>query len=1085
MCISTGHAAATKIVTRRVSSRTKPAGIKEGVMGMVGPTGEPLSRSTPPSAEQLQDRVTTAQGTVNSDKSALQAVLGTLAQDLSEGPQIDSLTHHASLLQAQLNRDEATRKKDQTALDQVLQKTLPQQTDQAIEQYGEAVAHAPGAPSFQTAATHLQKATFNEEVLTYEQTHGLPSTAPGSKQWQQDAQELLGDTGALQAVGKAVAGRHLGESTAGGLDLQHFQGTPSQKLDLLKTVLLLEPAQAGAILQEPAVQQLLQTTVESVATTYKQSATNKPYAAPLAASSSLAAAVQGLPPAYAAEILQKGMKTIQEIASYSYQFPAGPWSRSRSRSVPPGLSAFDEIFANLSTAVGAAGSPVLAEQVARSYTKTLIASAHPPDPSAFLPTLHAQGPTASVMGAVSFAMAQGASPDLALALAAQAQRIGQTAIATSIVTKVTAGLRQEGARIHKLQGAIAQDISQFNSVAEPIVEAQGLLTPQELQKVLTDYQPVKGTLSKMLKDVGALNSMVEQLQGLPPSMQGFVQGLLSSVGENKDNQEAVTIIARAYPNSVAGALGKPEPGSTVPSPSAGGFDAATFAFWTDHAVRDGDMLSALAGAYLTANVLPAFGQLVMTHNSPQAVDEVKSVLTDLRGKAAGLFGLPQGQADDGVNELRAILQKALDGGKGQKSTMEAVAAQVKELNELPFSEGPGGVAFKTLGALLGGFALVGGGLASGTPPSTADMLNFGSNLFGTTAAVGDLLATVAGNESLARVSALFEGLGGSLDTATFIASGFLAIGQNKKIDGALSFLGGLGSAAATVGSRLGIADLTPLGIGLAIVSSVFIYAHTQREQNDSDSEAAKQVLMSAGLPESLAETLSSNGLRNTLSLQSNLNLSPANIRALANLNPAIFTDPASTQGFISIAKAVGVSGTNTLTFAKAVADDAKNQGLDYLTMFRNWNFELAPVASQSGKDADLFGRFASAFPTAGKLVATPSAAARLQAELDYSAVAGDIDRASAIAKFLQQPPTQTPSLGPLGSIQFPSQDYRAQMINLMQQNGSLDGWLKMIAGFHNQVWSQAAQVAVQDATSGKNPLITLTPAESQDLKALS
>jgi hypothetical protein len=58
------------------------------------------------------------------------------------------------------------------------------------------------------------------------------------------------------------------------------------------------------------------------------------------------------------------------------------------------------------------------------------------------------------------------------------------------------------------------------------------------------------------------------------------------------------------------------------------------------------------------------------------------------------------------------------------------------------------------------------------------------------------------------------------------------------------------------------------------------------------------------------------------------------------------------------------------------------------------------------------------------------------------------------------------------------------MIQLLQQNGSLGHWLHTIAASHNPGWSQAATQAVHDATSGKNPLVTLTTEEKQNLGSL-
>jgi hypothetical protein len=59
-------------------------------------------------------------------------------------------------------------------------------------------------------------------VFDYERTHGGDAAAPGSKQWNQDAQRMLGDSGALQTARAEVAQNHVQELPGSGLNVQRL-----------------------------------------------------------------------------------------------------------------------------------------------------------------------------------------------------------------------------------------------------------------------------------------------------------------------------------------------------------------------------------------------------------------------------------------------------------------------------------------------------------------------------------------------------------------------------------------------------------------------------------------------------------------------------------------------------------------------------------------------------------------------------------------------------------------------------------------------------------------------------------------------
>jgi hypothetical protein len=99
---------------------------------------------------------------------------------------------------------------------------LSQQTSQALTAYGQATSNAPGALSVTAATANLQSATFNEEVMDYEQSQGDLYAAPGSAKWQADALTMLSNSGALHVARDSVAQKHAPELSANGLDMAHF-----------------------------------------------------------------------------------------------------------------------------------------------------------------------------------------------------------------------------------------------------------------------------------------------------------------------------------------------------------------------------------------------------------------------------------------------------------------------------------------------------------------------------------------------------------------------------------------------------------------------------------------------------------------------------------------------------------------------------------------------------------------------------------------------------------------------------------------------------------------------------------------------
>ena len=188
------------------------------------------SASSPPSPKQLQGKENSAQTAVNQDESSLQSVERALSQAETRAAaqenynvrQMLNLEAEIGALQARLATDKSALANDHAALNKSLASEIPDATTAAISAYGKAAAHTPGAPSLATASSNLQSATFNEEVLTYEQANGGDCWVPGSSQWQADAQKLLAAPDTLDTVRDEVAARHMASLAGNGLDPQHF-----------------------------------------------------------------------------------------------------------------------------------------------------------------------------------------------------------------------------------------------------------------------------------------------------------------------------------------------------------------------------------------------------------------------------------------------------------------------------------------------------------------------------------------------------------------------------------------------------------------------------------------------------------------------------------------------------------------------------------------------------------------------------------------------------------------------------------------------------------------------------------------------
>jgi hypothetical protein len=465
------------------------------------------------------------------------------------------------------------------------------------------------------------------------------------------------------------------------------------------------------------------------------------------------------------------------------------------------------------------------------------------------------------------------------------------------------------------------------------------------------------------------------------------------------------------------------------------------AFWADQGARDHDLTSALTSAYLVNNVMPAFNQLRVSHDDPAAVAGVNAVLDDLQAKASGLLGIPQDEVDKSVGELREILSTATQKGSGTDLT-ELVTKQVGELKELPFSSGLAGGTFHLLGASLAIAATVGQiGVANNTR-SMGDIVGAFSQAASVSSSVANAVsfgiksAPVSSGGSIANLGDAAETFGeaadklaGGLDVYSFLLNSADAFSSHDYLAGTLNAVGAGGAALALVGEG---SSLGPLGTAVAIFAAGGLYLESEHAEMSHYSGVADTFLKDAGLKPAVAGALSSDGLQEASQIQQQLGLSASQLQSLAAQHPEVFNSGKGyAQGFIAVASAAGVSGSNVAGFLNTVAQENPN----YLTLFANWNNSSA--LSGQAQPAYLYQDLVGGFPNAKSFlqqhlpqVTGAAADNRRQADEDYELNSGF--GPEAIATLLKNNSNPT---------------YQAEIIGLMQKNGTMANWVKGVGTF--------------------------------------
>jgi hypothetical protein len=750
------------------------------------------------------------------------------------------------------------------------------------------------------------------------------------------------------------------------------------------------------------------------------------------ASQRLAGITADLPPEYAALIVKQSMPTIQKIAGVD-----GNYSGSGG-------------FTNLSKVVDALGdtpeAQALTKQIAQGFREQFNRWEGRFDDT------HS--------GYIKAAVEAGASPKLALALAAQLKADGQAEQAGVVLRSIERG-------VETLQGKIKQDAGEYTELTKDlswlVANSKDKLTPDQLKKAIDAYVAKQGPQwqnklneveERMTSDVKTFATDAGQLEGLPDDLKQTAPDVFEQL-ENVVNDEtvksAIDFSASRDPSIFEG-----EAGDKFMSLLVEVFHGSK------------DFLQSVSKAYVAGHVLPAVEDLNALH--PDTVARANKALDDLSRHYLAL-GLPAKDvnADIGkLKELVAIANTTTDPDVGISNYKNITKMQDKlgELKELTQNAGPMGLAFRVIALGISGKAALNSASESFDDPDFQNVLGTLANSVGlATDAVrfGAAIKQVNTNGDLMKWAVDGgEKLFGFLTAAYFIAGSFKDASEGDAPAVTFDLAGAGGAALAAFGEGLG-AWTGPVGWAIVTVSILGVEAARQGHELRHHTEIADDFLKGAGIDQDTAESLSGDGLDEATTLQTQLHLSAKQLQDLAAKHPEAFTNAGVTQSVVDAANACGIKGGDVVTFLDAVEKDNPN----YAQVF-DANRSHTDGAHKLSYAATLFGLVQS-MPTAGALVRQlspglvgPDADARRQADVAYE---GSNRSQEQVA-------------GLLASTHNAA--YQAEIINLLKHTNNLDTFVQaMGTNDHYNGWPEAARAAIQSAANAG----VLTPAQAQNYLA--
>jgi hypothetical protein len=847
-----------------------------------------------------------------------------------------------------------------------------------------------------------------------------------------------------QAVLQGAIGDYQIQRQADDLIPQFYGSfTPKDKLNSLMQSLQGEPAAVvDRVMQNPSVQQWLTDAVSWVAEPYKgvsaQDAKENQQAAADTAQN-LADVTSGLPPAYAARVVQQSMPAIEKITGVDALYS--------------GSSA----FTSLSRVVGNLGdtpqAQALTKQIAQAYRGQFDTwTGFFDDPRS---------------GIVKAAVGGGASPKLALALADQLQSSGKSDEAGAILRSVESGAET-------LQSHIGDDMKEYSELTKDlswmVANSKDKLSATQLQQAINTYiakQPpewqnqLREAQNKLMEDTRTLNEDIAALQSVPDGERiapDALENLRVNIGENETTQKAIEFTSARDPSIFAGEGG-----------------SKTASFWAEAGHKSKDFINSLAQAYMRGNVLPVLGNV--NPNDPANLAKVNRVLQDFQSKASSMLGIPQNEVDAGVAKLKDLLHtlqttKITAESRDGMEELKRVTDDLQELKDLHFTNGVGSLAFRTMAFGLSGAVVLNQlheTIENRNAQNIIGSLGLSVGVVQDAAGFGATVGLLDKDSGLGKWGLAAGWLGehtesfvGLLNIAYYAAGAWQNFSGGQPVTGTLDLFGAGGMTLATFGEAMGLGSWAgPVGWGVTILATGGIYLAERREEIDHHTDIEKDFLAGGGVDEKAAAALSSDGLQEANKVQQQLKLTPDQLQDLAGSHPELFNlGPGVTQSVIDVVKACGIQGLNVKGFVDALAQDHSDytRRFDGLTESYQGTHPLSYQASLAEMVLHQYPHTVSFLQQHAPGVLTAAAQSRRSADQQWES---------------------NPDRSPLGIANLLSGHdaaFQSEVIQIMQHSGSLDRWAKSLgSAYAGSSFAATGRSAIQAAQSSG----VLTPIQAQ------
>lgn len=923
--------------------------------------------------------------------------------------------------------------------------TPQERTDDALDAFLAAQSQADGSPG---AQGNLDQARRNLDAAVAAElgphVNGVPRNIPGAPSGQEMIasfrstllERQAGNADAQAALNQSVNAfqtEYRGDVLA-QTDVYGSSVTPQDRLEALATTLAGEPPEVVAeVLRQPSVQRRIDAAADWVAEPYAGLSTEEAsYDAQAAteASQRLASVTEGMPPAFAAAVLERSMPTVEKIAGVEAQ---------ASGSQP---------FENLSRAVGALGDDPQAAALTRD-----VAEAYGPQVerwSGFFIDPNA--------GIVRHAVGNGADPALTIELAAQLEASGKADEAGALLRSAANG-------VGDLQHALQDKVEAYGEHTEElnwlIANAGPNMTAEQLQQAIDGYIAGKGEdwqaelrelQQGIVADARAFTQATGALADLPPGLADAapdVRDTLAGFAGDEATQDGLSFALSLDPSILAG-----EDGSSAT------------ALFADLGQKGSDFLKNLGNAYVTGNIMPAVGTL--NPLDPASVSRANAAIDDLQRNGARLFGIPQHEIDAGTRQLRGLVDTLSDPGSRLSTDaalrniqgLDDVKRDLQALKDTTFSNHFAGTAFRTLALGMSGAALLTSAQTTIDNPSAQNIIGTLSYSVGLAQDAGAFAATMRlvdadsrvgswglGASAAGRFTAKFVGV---LNAAYFAAGAVDQFNQGSAPGFIFNAAGAGGALLATFGQAAGLGSWAgPVGVGVMIVATAGVALVTHRQDVDAKTDAAEAFYRHAGIDGDAIAALGNEAAEQAGQLRDGLDLTPGQVQAIAAGHPDIFASPGHAQAALDVLAANGIDGEHALAFLDAARADDANYAERFFVQF-----SAKPAGQEASYEQGLRAFVANELPGA-------AAVAREQSPELFGEAAGQREQAARDYEGLT---SRDP--GNIGNL-FKSNDdpaYQAELVRILEDNGTLDFYVEQSAtNYAYNGWPEAARGAIEAA----------------------